>query len=99
MTNFKKQLDDQQKINKAVEEILKHFKEFDDYNNHYVSMAKAQTAIMALMNFYQTRIATNDKCDDVFCEDIVNFMWEVSEMLVLLKPFAEILGQIYGNED
>ena len=98
MNNFKKTLEDQQKINDAVQAIFEHFSRWACYSEHIEVMSKAQTAIMVLTAHYHRLIEMKtDEIDETYHEDITQFICLVSQMMEILKPFADMLGQIRGN--
>lgn len=97
MKNFKKQLENQQKINDAVQDIFKFLEEETNFSEMYCTMAQAQTCIMRLMEtnrFYEANGNFSTPTDE-----ITNFIYDVSEVYKLLKPFATIMGQVYGEKD
>jgi hypothetical protein len=97
MSNFKKSLEYQQKVNEAVQAIFNHFKVEISYAETLETMTDAQCQIMQLMEI--NRIATANKQIGVPTDAINNFISEVNEIHKLLRPFANLMGQVYGNED
>lgn len=97
MKNFKKQLENQQKINEAVNAIINHFKDEASYCDHYRTMSEAQTIIMELTELNLAQAAGGRA--HVPIKELYEFVFEVNEIYKLLKPFAEMIGQVYGNED
>ena len=100
MVNFKKTLQQQEKINEAVQKVLKFYDEIATYSDVVEGMAKAQTAIMVMTTHYHRLLSQlSDEEDLPYHEDITEFLWIVSELLDSTKPFADLLGQINGNSN
>lgn len=100
MKNFKKQLENQQKINEAAKAIIDHFTDVDNYSSHYESMANATVQIMQLIELNQRVIAIDSGIGKgEMTDDIPGFLWDVTVIYKLLKPFAEMVGQVYGEKD
>lgn len=100
MKNFKKQLENQQKINEAAKDIIEHFTHFANYSSHYESMANATVQIMQLIELNQRVMAVESEIGKgEMTDDIPDFLWEVTMIYKLLKPFAEMVGQVYGERD
>lgn len=97
MSNFKKSLDYQQKVNEAVGAIFRHFREETSYAESLETMTDAQCQIMQLMEI--NRLATANNQVGVVTDAINNFVAEVNELHKLLRPFANLMGQVYGNEE
>lgn len=97
MKNFKKQLANQQKVNEAVNAIFNHFDDYGSYCEHYRTMANAQAEIMQMMELSLLQ-AANGGCG-VAMDDIASFICDVQHVYKLLQPFADMMGQVYGNED
>lgn len=95
MDKLNESLDYQQKVSEAAEAIFEHLR-----TNVYIglldSMLKAQYAIMEMTaKYHEMRERLDeDEPDWVFHEDITKFIWEVSEIYMLIRPFAELEGQI-----
>ncbi len=100
MSNFRKTIETQKAINEAVEEIFRHFRDVISYAETLETMADAQVEFMELMEINRT-IAANSELgmESVPTEDIVNFIHEANQAYRLLRPFAKLMGQVYGNED
>lgn len=100
MSNFRKTIETQKAINQAVEEIFKHFRDVISYAETLETMADAQVELMELMEINRT-IAANSEygLETVPTDDIVNFIHEANQAYRLLRPFAKLMGQVYGNED
>lgn len=100
MNNFKKTLDNQQKINEATNAIFHHLKNVANFSSHYVCMSKAQTNIMVMATQYRNLLAQHKgELDYTYDEDITEFMWLTSQVFDLIKPFASMIGQVYGEEN
>jgi hypothetical protein len=99
MVNFKKTLQQQEKINEAAQKVLKFYDDVATYSDVMEDMAKAQTAILVMATHYHRLLSQfTDEEDKPFHEDITQFLWIVSELLDATKPFADLLGQIYGKD-
>lgn len=96
MDKLNESLDYQQKVSKAAEAIFDHLGTNVDYIGHLDSMLKAQYAIMEMTAAYHEMRERLDEVepDWVFHEDIHKFIFEVSQIYMLIRPFAELLGQI-----
>lgn len=99
MGNLKKTLDTQKAINEAVEAIFKHFKEDTSYADTIETMADAQVEFMELMEINrQIAACSYPGMNSIPTTSITNFVFEFNTIIKLLKPFATLLGQVYGNE-
>lgn len=99
MVNFKDALQQQEKVNKAVQRLLKFYDETSTFSDVVEDMAKAQTAIMVMTTHYHRLLSlTEDQEDLPFHEDITQFLWLASELLKATRPFADLLGQISGKK-
>jgi hypothetical protein len=100
MSNFKKTIETQKAINEAVEAIFKHFKEEMCYSETLETMADAQVEMMELMEINRYVAACPSLgMHSVTVTSITNFIHEANEAYKLLRPFAKLMGQVYGNED
>jgi hypothetical protein len=55
---------------------------------------------MELMEINRRVAACSDfHMESVPTDDINTFVYEVNEAYRLLKPFAKLIGQVYGNEN
>jgi hypothetical protein len=99
MSNLKRALENQQSINEAVEAIFDYFSKDCSYAEALETIADAQIAIMELMEI-SNKAAMNPALDYEFvsAENIKNFLFEANNMCKLLRPFAKLLGQVYGAE-
>lgn len=100
MSNFKKTIETQKAINEAVEAIFKHFKREISYAETLETMADAQVEMMELMEINRC-IAESPSLGmtSVPVTSITNFIHEANEAYKLLRPFAKLMGQVYGNEE
>ena len=100
MSNFRKTIETQKAINGAVEEIFRHFRDVISYAETLETMADAQVELMELMEINRT-IAANSEygLETVPTDNIVNFIHEANQAYRLLRPFAKLMGQVYGNEE
>lgn len=96
-SNLKKTLDNQKKINEAVEKIIKHFSSEESYAETLQTLADAQSQIIMMMKYVQSAIIQGE--DGVNLDIISDFLYDVNVKIKLLKPFADMIGQVYGNED
>ena len=100
MSNFKKTIDTQKAINEAVEAIFNHFKREISYAETMETMAEAQVDLMELLEL--NRLAADSPSLDlesVPTQTITDFLHEAKCAYKLLRPFAKLMGQIYGNDD
>ena len=97
MCNLRKTLDNQQRTNDAVQAIYKYLTEQTTYAEMVELQAKAQVQIMALMRLNTIQVANNG--DQLMDDDIATFLWEVGNIYGLIKNFAKLKGQVYGNEE
>lgn len=95
MTNFKKNLQQQKEINEAVQALFTLLGKEIGYDKIIESMSNAQTAIMVMTTHYHRLLQQfEDEEDKPYYEDITTFLWIVSELCKVIKPFAEIIGNI-----
>jgi hypothetical protein len=63
-------------------------------------MADAQVEMMQLMEINRYIAACPSlEIMSVPATSITNFIHEANEAYKLLRPFAKLMGQVYGNED
>ena len=95
MVNFKKTLTKQQQIDEAVKGVSNLLNAEFGYDELIETMSNAQTAIMVMTTHYHRLLEQFPEEDDnVYHEDITEFLWMVSEVCKVIKPFAEIIGKI-----
>jgi hypothetical protein len=100
MSNFKKTIETQKAINEAVEAIFEHFRSEISYAETYETMADAQVELMQLMEINRYVAGSPSlNLTSVPVDSITNFIHEANEAYKLLRPFAKLMGQVYGTED
>ena len=91
MSNFKKDLENQQQVNAAITTIVNYFEQCP-YSSCVASFAAAQTQILKMVKFLQYydigKRPSEQAFSEVDMEDLILFMMQVQEYLKLLKPFA-----------
>lgn len=100
MSNVKKTIDTQKAINEAVEAIFMYFKEECSYAENLECMADAQLELFGLMETNR-HIADFPSLgmESVPTKDITTFIFQCNQIMKLLRPFAKLMGQVYGNEE
>jgi hypothetical protein len=98
MTNFKKVQDQQTKIAEAVREINEFFYQDTSYAEMMEDAAIAQQEIIGLMNVV-SRPVSGDTGDIPVMDHISLFIFDAMKAFKLLRPFAQLQGQIYGEKD
>ena len=88
MNNMKKVLENQQRLNEAVNAIVENFTAGYPYEEHLEQMVDAQTEIVALMELAKQQAAIGGSRCEVDTETITVFLQAVRTYLKLLKPFA-----------
>lgn len=100
MKNFKQTVETQKAINEAVEGIFTYFREESSYVEVMESMTDAQMEFMEMMELNRHITACPSLgIDTVPTADINSFIYQASRIIKLLRPFANLMGQIYGNEE
>lgn len=91
MGNMKKMLENQQKVNEAVQKIANYFRD-TWYESELELMLNATTQIIGLMELakQQMIITRGDDELDFQTDEISLFLRVVRDYLRLLKPFAEM---------
>jgi hypothetical protein len=97
MNNYKKALDTQKQVNEAVDAIFDRFQNEIAYADMMETMANAQAQIMQLMEL-NSLMTISGQYDNIDTSSITDFIYDVSRAYRLLRPFAVIEGQVYGNE-
>ena len=97
MSNLRKALESQQKVNEAVKSITNYFED-SPYGTDLELMLDATTQIVGLMELAkQQMINTRGRDELEFKTDEISlFLRVVNEYLKMLKPFAEMME---GKED
>ena len=100
MGNYKKTIETQKAINEAVEAIFAHFKNVVSYAETLETMTEAQVELMELMEINRHVAACPSLgMESVPTAEIATFVYEANEAYKLLRPFAKLIGQVYGNEE
>ena len=100
MGNYKKTIEAQKAINEAVEAIFKHFKEEISYAQTLETMTEAQVELIELMEINRHEAECPSLgMESVPTSEIATFVYEANEAYKLLRPFAKLIGQVYGNEE
>ena len=103
MSNVKKTIDTQKAINEAVEAVFEYLKKDISYAEILETMVDAQRELLHLTEINE--IVNNhpslgiESADLPNIKDINNLLYEHSCLLKLLRPFAKLMGQVYGSED
>lgn len=92
MSNLRKTIDTQQRINEAAKNVIDYFCHEMPYVVHLEAMLSAQTQIIGLMELAkQHMIHTNGNDELEFqTDEITMFLRDVHHYLEMLKPFIEI---------
>ncbi len=90
-SKLNQQIDYQQRVNEAVQQLLKHFGEEVPLQTYYMYMAKAQTQIMS-MKYTLNRVAIPDKVEGYMVpdNDIVPFFDQLSMLFDMLEKLDEL---------
>jgi hypothetical protein len=100
MGNYKKTIENQKAINEAVEAIFAHFKKEISYAETLETMADAHVELMELIELNRHIAACPSLgMESVPTTEITTFVYEANEAYKLLRPFAKLIGQVYGNEE
>jgi hypothetical protein len=100
MRNLKRTPEMQKAINEAVDAIFNHFGEVISFADTLQTMNEAQVQLMELMEINR-RVAANSEynIESVPTDNINTFVYEVHEAYRLLRPFAKLMGQVYGTDN
>lgn len=100
MGNLKKSFETQKAINDAVQKIFEHFKDDVSYAETLETMADATADLMEILETNRY-IAENPalSINSVPTNQIIAFFHEANTAYKLLRPFAKMLGQVYGSEE
>lgn len=92
MSNLRKTIDTQQRINEAAKGVIDYFCHEMPYVVHLESMLSAQTQIIGLMELAKTHMISTRGDDELefTTDEITLFLRDVHHYLELLKPFIEI---------
>lgn len=99
MCNLRKSIETQKAINESVESIFQFFEDVCSYAGMFETMSNAQFELIQLMELNRW-IAENNSLgiESVPTKSMEDFIFLVNETYKLLKPFANLMGQVYGNE-
>ncbi len=94
-TKFQKTLDYQQKMNEAINALVKKFDRKDgvELSSEFELFSDVQTKIMSMQAYCDLGLRKND---NLACQilidtaDITTFFSEISEIFKLLRPFDDI---------
>lgn len=91
MSNMKKMLENQQKINESVKKITDYFTEVT-YEDELELMFSATTQIVGLMELAKQRMVKdrNDYCE-FNTDEMTMFLQTIRSYLHMLRPFAEMV--------
>lgn len=100
MGNLKKSFETQKAINDAVQAIFEHFKVEVSYAESLETMADATADLMEILeiNRYIAECPSLS-IDSVPTNQIIAFFHEANAAYKLLRPFAKMLGQVYGSDE
>jgi len=89
MSNMKKMLENQQKVNEAVKTITNYFED-SPYDTDLELMLNATTQIVGLMELAKQQMVVTRGMDELTfkTDDISIFLRVVNEHLKMLRPFA-----------
>lgn len=89
MSNMKKMLESQQKVNEAVKAITNYFED-SPYDADLELMLDATTQIVGLMELAKQQMIKTSGMDELEfkTDDITIFLRVVNEHLKMLRPFA-----------
>ena len=100
MSYLKKSIETQKAINEAVDAIFAHFRDVISFADTLETMTEAQVQLMELMEINRYVAACPSLgMHSVTVTSITNFIHEANEAYKLLRPFAKLMGQVYGNEE
>jgi predicted transcriptional regulator len=96
-TKLDKQIDYQQRINKAVEGLLNHFCNELGLRAYYQEMAKAQAQVMSLLRVYEEADTSNSHEEFPYPKDIAIFFCDVCVLFGLLTALDDIACENSGE--
>jgi hypothetical protein len=96
--SYKRIQEQQTKVAEAVKAINDFFHEEMKYSELMEDAAIAQQEIIAAINV-AARPISGDTCDIPMMDHISIFIFDAMRAFQLLRPFAQLQGQIYGNEE
>lgn len=98
MSTYKRIQEQQTKVAEAVKAINDFFHEDMSYAEMMEDAAVAQQEIIAVMNAASKPLSGNTG-DIPEMDHISIFIYDAMKAFKLLRPFASLQGQIYGNEE
>lgn len=99
-TNIKKSIETQKAINDAVEAIFEYFRNECSYAESLETMGDAQLQLFGLMEINrQVAEFPSLNIESIPTADITTFIFQCNQQMKLLRPFAKLMGQVYGNEE
>jgi len=92
MSNLRKTIDTQQRINEAAKTVIDYFCHEMPYVVHLEAMLSAQTQIIGLMELAKQHMIHSNGNDELEfqTDEITMFLRNVHHYLEMLKPFIEI---------
>jgi len=92
MSNLRKTIDTQQRINEAAKTVIDYFCHEMPYVVHLEAMLSAQTQIIGLMELAKQQMIVTRGMDELEfqTDEITMFLRDVHHYLEMLKPFIEI---------
>ena len=89
-TKLDKQIDYQQRINKAVDGLLNHFCHEVGLQAYYQEMAKAQAQVMSLLRVYEEADRSNSHEEFLYPKDVALFFCDICDLFDLLTTLDDI---------
>ena len=96
-TKLDKQIDYQQRINKAVEGLLNHFCNEVGLRAYYQEMAKAQAQVMSLLRVYEEADTSNSHEEFLYPKDVAIFFCDVCDLFGLLTALDDVACENSGE--
>ena len=96
-TKLDKQIDYQQRINKAVEGLLNHFCSEVGLRAYYQEMAKAQAQVMSLLRVYEEADTSNSHEEFLYPKDVAIFFCDVCDLFGLLTTLDDVACENSGD--
>lgn len=96
-TKLERQMVYQQRIGKAVEDLLKHLSVEYNLRDIYREMALAQAQIMSLLRVYEETDITRLDEEILYPTDVALFFCNVNGLLDLLEPLDTIARETQGD--
>lgn len=96
-TKLERQMVYQQRIGKAVEDLLKHLSVECGLRDIYREMALAQAQIMSLLRIYEETDTTRLDEEILYPTDVALFFCNVNLLLDLLEPLDTIARETHGD--